>query len=185
MCYLPGKPVRASEGKMLYLPPRVTREGSARHPGRLGALRRTVTAAPRNMIRKENRSTAQRKADTAFSLYIRTRDAQPYEGRAFRCISCQRVLPIDQADCGHYINRQHNSLRYSEENCNAQCRNCNRFDEGNIQGYRKGLIQKIGEQRVELLEAMKYRTNKLSAFDLSQIAAHYRKELNTFNYQIR
>lgn len=126
-----------------------------------------------------------RKADQAFSLYIRTRDAQPYEGRAFRCISCGRVLPIEQADCGHYVNRQHMSLRFSELNCNAQCSHCNRFDEGNMQGYRRGLIDKIGLQKVELLESMKHQVNKLSSFELEAIAKHYQAKTKDFKYKIK
>lgn len=137
------------------------------------------------MTKKSSRSTALRKADEAFSLYIRTRDAQPYDGKAFRCISCGRVLPIEQADCGHYVNRQHMSLRFSEQNCNAQCRHCNRFMEGNIQSYRQGLIDKIGLAKVELLDAMKYQTNKTSTFELEAIAQHYKKEIKKFQYQIK
>lgn len=126
-----------------------------------------------------------RKADQAFSLYIRTRDAQPYEGRAFRCISCGRVLPIEQADCGHYVNRQHMSLRFSELNCNAQCSHCNRFDEGNMSGYRRGLINKIGLQKVELLESMKHQVNKLSSFELEAIAKYYKEKTLDFKYKIK
>lgn len=134
---------------------------------------------------KSDYSKALEKADKAFSIFIRTRDSQQFEGRAFRCISCNRILPIDQADTGHMINRQHMSLRFSELNCNAQCRKCNRFDEGNYTGYRQGLIKKIGEKKVILLEALKYETNKLSAFDLEAIARHYKKEVKNFTYQIK
>lgn len=135
--------------------------------------------------RKASRPTLMRKADDAFSLYIRTRDSQAYEGRAFRCISCGRVLPIEQCDNGHYVNRSHMSLRFSELNCNAQCRHCNRFQEGNFTGYRKGLIAKIGEQKVELLEAMKNTANKISNFELELLAKHYRSETKKFEYQIK
>lgn len=126
-----------------------------------------------------------RKADEAFSLFIRTRDSQNYEGKAFKCISCQRVLSIDQADCGHYVNRSHMSLRFNESNCSAQCRFCNRFQEGNIQDYRKGLIQKIGLQKVELLEAAKNVTNKISNFELEILAKHYKEATKKFKYQIK
>ena len=135
--------------------------------------------------RKASRLTLVRNADTAFSLYIRTRDSQAYEGRAFRCISCGRVLPIEQADCGHYVNRSHMSLRFSEQNCNAQCRHCNRFKEGDFTGYRKGLIQKIGEQKLELLEAMKNTPNKIHNFELEVLAKHYKQETKKFQYQIK
>ena len=126
-----------------------------------------------------------RKADDAFSLFIRTRDSQAYEGRAFRCISCGRVLSIDQCDNGHYVNRSHMSLRFSELNCNAQCRHCNRFQEGNMQDYRKGLIQKIGEQKVLLLEAQKNITTKISNFELEILTKHYKAETRKFKYQIK
>ena len=135
--------------------------------------------------RKASRSTLMRKADEAFSLFIRTRDSQPFEGRAFRCISCNRILPIEQADCGHYANRSHMSLRFSEANCHAQCRHCNRFQEGNIQDYRKGLINKIGEQKVLLLEAQKNITNKITNFELEVLAKHYKQETKSFKYQIK
>lgn len=131
------------------------------------------------------RSNAIQKADRAFSLYIRTRDAQEFYGKAFRCISCGRCLPIEQADCGHYINRRHLATRFSEMNCNAQCRCCNRFDEGNIYGYRKGLYTKIGEDNLEKLEAAKNQTLKLSVFELQEIAKMYTEKTKEFAYQIK
>ena len=115
------------------------------------------------------------KLDRVFSQYIRLRDMMP--GGVFRCISCGQIKPIEQADCGHYINRQHMATRFSEMNCNAQCRSCNRFDEGNMQGYRRGLVQKYGEQRVLLLEAQKYETRKYTDFEYEALIKHYRAEI--------
>ena len=115
------------------------------------------------------------KLDKVFSQYIRLRDRMP--GGVFRCISCGQIKPIEQADCGHYINRQHMATRFSEINCNAQCRSCNRFDEGNMQGYRRGLVQKYGEQRVLLLESMKYETRKYTDFEYEALIKHYRAEI--------
>lgn len=116
-----------------------------------------------------------RKLDEVFSKYIRLRDMMP--GRVFRCISCGRVLPIEQADCGHYINRKNMSTRFSERNCNAQCRSCNRFDEGNMSGYRIGLVKKRGEAVVLLLEAMKNETRKFTEWELKVMIEHYQREV--------
>ena len=113
--------------------------------------------------------------DTAFAMFIRLRDAMP--NGMFRCISCGRLLPFDQSDCGHYINRQHMATRFNEKNCKAQCRKCNRFDEGNIQGYRRGLIAKYGEPTVLMLEAMKNQINKISDFEYRAMIDYYRKEV--------
>ena len=78
------------------------------------------------------------------------------------------------------------SLRFSEANCHAQCRHCNRFQEGNIQDYRKGLIKKIGEPKVLLLEAQKNITNKITNFELEiLLAKHYKEETKKFKYQIK
>ena len=130
------------------------------------------------------RSKVMRKADAAFSLFIRTRDAQPYKGEFFKCISCGRILPIQKADCGHYINRRFIALRFSEMNCHAQCSACNRFIEGNATGYRQGLLEKIGEEKVRLLESQKNNVFKPSAFEIEKIAEYYRAKAKAFPYQI-
>lgn len=111
------------------------------------------------------------KLDRVFSQYIRLRDMLP--GNVFQCISCGRIKPINQADCGHYINRQHMATRFSEVNCNAQCRSCNRFDEGNMSGYRAGLVRKYGETKVVLLESMKNDVRKYSDFEYEALIKHY------------
>lgn len=116
------------------------------------------------------------KLDKVFSQYIRLRDMIG-DTRSFKCISCGRILPINQADCGHYINRQHMATRYNEMNCNAQCRSCNRFDEGNMQGYRKHLVWKHGENQVLLLESMKYETRKYAEFEYKALIEYYQKEV--------
>lgn len=115
------------------------------------------------------------KLDRVFSLYIRLRDG--FSNGTFVCVSCGQIKPISEADCGHYINRKHMSTRFSEVNCNAQCRKCNRFDEGNIQGYRRGLIRKYGEQRVLLLEAEKGTTRQYSDFEYKVLIKHYTEEI--------
>ena len=120
---------------------------------------------------KSKSNSLKNKLDAVFSEFIRLRDG------TFVCISCGRLLPYDQADCGHYINRKHMSTRFSEKNCNAQCRSCNRFDEGNIQGYRRGLVAKYGESVVLMLEASKNQINKLSEFEYKAMIDHYRKEV--------
>lgn len=123
-----------------------------------------------------NNSLLKRKLDVVFSQYIRLRDMLPGT-TVFRCISCGLIKPISQADCGHYINRQHMATRFSEVNCNAQCRSCNRFDEGNIQGYRRGMIMKYGGAQVAVLEGMKHEVRKYTDFEYNALIKHYRGEV--------
>ena len=117
-------------------------------------------------------STLVDRLDTVFSRYIRLRDAMPTG--MFRCISCGKIKPIEQADCGHFHSRTHMSTRFDEDNCHAECRYCNRFSADHIIGYRENLIKKIGEQRFTLLDIKAHETKKWSHFELEQLAKYYR-----------
>ena len=123
---------------------------------------------------KTDRGKALAKLDKVFSLYIRQRDS---ENGVFKCISCGQIKPYDQCDCGHYINRQHISTRFDEKNCNAQCRKCNRFEEGNAQGYRRGLIEKYGEKADELLEMKKFNTSHLNLPEIEILTKYYKEKI--------
>ena len=111
--------------------------------------------------------------DKVFSKYIRLRDAMP--SGMFRCISCGKIKPIEQADCGHFHSRTHMSTRFDEDNCHAECRYCNRFSADHLIGYRENLIRKIGEQRFLLLDVKAHETRKWSHFELEQLAKYYKK----------
>ena len=114
--------------------------------------------------------------DKTFSLFIRQRDAV---NGIVKCISCGKLVPWKESDCGHYINRKHMATRYDEQNNNGQCRSCNRFDEGNIQGYRKGLIEKIGIEAVERLEIKKFNTCKMSQFEVNLLTKLYKQKIKS------
>ena len=139
------------------------------------------------------------KLDKVFSLYIRMRDSRQFRYRMFRCISCGDVKPVDQMDCGHFIGRSCMPLRWNTLNCNGECRACNRMDSSHLIGYRKNLIiklgtdalqgttvgaclegekrmaliKKIGEKKVEALEAQKYTTKKWSVEELKEMYMYY------------
>lgn len=94
-----------------------------------------------------------KEAQIAFNRYVRLRDA----GRP--CICCGRPLDSGSGvgggyDAGHY--RSVGSaphLRFEEDNCHGQTKQCNRYGSGRAVDYRLGLIQRIGLARVEALEA--------------------------------
>ena len=94
-----------------------------------------------------------KEAQAAFNAYVRARDKDD------ACISCGNYVLGDQIgggwDAGHY--RSTGSaphLRFHLHNCHKQCVKCNRFLSGNVAEYRKGLIKKIGIEKVEALESM-------------------------------
>lgn len=114
------------------------------------------------------------KLDKEFSRYIRLRDAFP--NGMFVCISCGRVLPVSEADCGHFVSRAHMATRYDEMNCNAECRHCNRFSATHLLGYREHLIQKYGEQKYEALVAEGRKIKKWSADELEAMIRYYKRQ---------
>ena len=127
---------------------------------------------PKKSRTASSRSQLIDRLDTIFSKYIRLRDAMP--SGMFRCISCGKIKPLDQADCGHYHSRTHMGTRFDEDNCHAECRYCNRFSADHLIGYRENLIRKIGEQRFLLLEVKARNIKKWSDFELVQLVKYYR-----------
>ena len=112
--------------------------------------------------------------DGEFSMYVRLRDAR--DDGYIECVSCHRVLPFKEFDCGHYIPRANSSVRFDERNCNAQCKDCNQYKSGNLEEYRLGLIERYGEDVVLELEAKKHEMAKLDDDWLKVRIAYYRQE---------
>lgn len=116
------------------------------------------------------------KLDEIFSKYIHLRDAD--ENGYCKCISSGKIQHWKDMDCGHFINRKHMSLRYNEINCNAQSRLDNRFDEGNIEGYRRGLVKKYGEEMIDKLYAAKNQTKKFTQSEIKIMIKHYKQQVD-------
>jgi len=121
-------------------------------------------------------SRAEAKAWDAFSKMIRARDNN---GGYFRCPTCGRTLPIEEADAGHYITRARKSVMFDEMNVHAQCRYCNRFQEGNHFIYRTWLVEKYGEEAVEALECRAQFVGGHKTFDLLLLAKEYKARTKT------
>jgi len=103
---------------------------------------------------KESLKTASdyvKEAQTAFNAYIRARD----KGKPCISCGCPQGDPVQggKFDAGHYRSRgSAGHLRFNTINCWAQCVKCNRYLSGNVVEYRKGLVQRVGLERVCQLE---------------------------------
>lgn len=123
--------------------------------------------------RKKRKVDLKAKLDTQFSLFIRARDAMP-NGYA-KCISCGKIHFWRELQCGHYMSRRYMSTRFDEDNCHAQCVACNMFNQGNIQGYRRGLLEKIGEKRINLIELKAMNSiRKYSDLEYKELTKYYK-----------
>lgn len=125
--------------------------------------------------RLKTRGDYTREAQQAFNEFIRWRDRAA--GNA--CISSGKPLDWrgNSVDCGHY--RSVGSaphLRYDERNAHAQTKHDNRYLSGNAVDYRLGLIERIGLEAVEALEADQA-PRHYTVEDLKQITAKYRRKV--------
>ena len=106
------------------------------------------------------------KAQRVFNAWIRKRD----EG--LPCISCGSGTPTQAC---HYLSQGHHSaLRYNEDNTHLGCIRCNLFLHGNLINYRKGLVKKIGEDKVIALENTPRRPYKWDRYSLIAIIEKYK-----------
>ncbi|MCK9532619.1 MAG: recombination protein NinG [Gammaproteobacteria bacterium] len=94
---------------------------------------------------QKDKSYLVKQAQTQFNKFIRLRDGN-------KCITCRNT--DRQIHAGHYMPTGRNSaLRFNEDNCHSQCSICNNYKSGNLAVYRLKLIDKIGLEKVEWLEA--------------------------------
>ena len=108
-----------------------------------------------------------------FNKYIRLRD------KGQNCISCQKK-PLKE-NAGHYFNaNNHWNVRFNELNVHLQCEHCNTYLSGNLIEYRKGLINKIGEEQLTLLELEANKTRKFTIEELKEIIETYKKKIKEY-----
>ncbi len=115
------------------------------------------------------------KLDRIFSQYIRRRDSD-YAGFV-QCCTCGKFVFWKKSDAGHYHNRRHMGIRWDETNVHAQCRTCNRFDEGEKDLYKEFIICKYGQETIDLLLMKKKLGIKWHKFELEAMIALYKQEV--------
>lgn len=111
-----------------------------------------------------------KKCQVLVNKYVRERD------KDLGCISCTTGR-VSQA--GHYLSQGHHSAhRFDiEKNLFGQCTRCNLFLHGNLIGYRKGLIRRIGEEKVLMLEGMTKKAFKWDRFTVIQKIEFFKEAL--------
>ena len=95
------------------------------------------------------------------------------------CISCGKVCNVSEMDGGHFISRAKTAVAFSPLNVHAQCKYCNRHLSGNLAEYRKRLIEKIGVESVEFLEAIQDEEFKPSKWQYAVRREYYRVKIKS------
>jgi hypothetical protein len=110
-------------------------------------------------------------AQQTFNAYIRERD----KGKP--CISCGNDKP-KKVNAGHFFSSGgHKAVTFDEQNVHLQCEYCNTYLSGNLINYRKGLIQRIGEDGLEQLEQRANATAKFTREELQELTKEYKQKI--------
>lgn len=121
-----------------------------------------------------NIRTLKKKLDTVYSQYIRLRDSE--DGIA-TCITCGDQKPWKLMQCGHFIRRSINHLRYNETNCNVQCMRCNVILHGNLYIYSLKLDQRYGEGTAARLLEESQQFHKFTISELESMIETYKEKV--------
>ena len=124
----------------------------------------TVTRSSVEMKRKPSLAALRRKLDKLFSAWIRKRD----HGKP--CITCGKRTELQ---AGHFVKRQHMSVRWDERNVHGQCVRCNHFLNGNDGEYAYAILNLYGQWTLDQLMGMKHKTAKFTRSDLEELIAKY------------
>jgi hypothetical protein len=117
-------------------------------------------------------SSLENKLDRVFSTYIRKRDAD--EGGTVSCVTCGRLMFWKEAHCGHFIKRQHRSVRWDERNAAVQCPRDNAYMGGRQDDFSRYIIQRYGIKTYDELMSLKYRTVKHTRADLLNMIERFK-----------
>lgn len=85
--------------------------------------------------------TIRKRLDTLIKN-VRYRDSE--DGETNICATCRRKFPIKELQCGHFIKRGNQVLKYQQENLMPQCRRCNHFLDGAQDKAAYYILRKFG-----------------------------------------
>lgn len=130
----------------------------------------------------KGKSEFKKEAQAAFNSFIRERD------KGLSCISCGRmpnnddILSGSRFHAGHYRSRGSTpELAFHEDNCHKQCAYCNSSLSGNVANYRIGLLKKIGQEALDILEGP-HELTRHTIDDYNEIKKEYKNKLKGLRY---
>ena len=97
---------------------------------------------------KRTKTSAKRGAKASFNRFIRIRDCIRTSGWPDQgsCVTCGKFFPFEDLDGGHFVKAgNHAATLFDEQNCTAQCRRCNRFEDGRQYEHGKAIDKIYGE----------------------------------------
>lgn len=124
--------------------------------------------------KKLTKSSAKKKAWSAFSLYIRNKYAT--DGMA-TCYTCGALRTVKQLQAGHAIPGRSNAVLFMEEVVRPQDMGCNFFGRGKLSVFTPKLIKEIGLDRYNELSEKATQLVKYSVQDYLDIEIKFKEKL--------
>lgn len=125
-------------------------------------------------MKKMSRKQLVKKLDSAYSQYIRVKDAV---GGDATCVTCGVKKPWKELQNGHFYTRGRYPTRWDDDNCHVQCYRCNIALKGNYINYTKYMINRYGMEYLDILEAKSLSTVKLSTPDIIELIEVYKAKV--------
>lgn len=135
---------------------------------------------------KPTKTKAKKKAWSAFSLYIRLRDAIETNNSITigTCCSCGTVKQTSGRtglQAGHFIPGRHSAVLFNEDVTYSQCFQCNMRMQGNWVGFYEFMVKRVGEDRVKEMVKTLSKKNapiiKYSLEDYQEIEKKYKQKV--------
>ena len=120
-----------------------------------------------------------------FARYIKLRDCLRTTGTKTegRCITCNKLFPIEALQAGHFITRRAMSIRYHEKNVHIQDGGCNGFKHGAPLQYQDALVKLYGEFTPALLRAREHSDYQWKAYELKALIEEYTAKVKKLEAQ--
>lgn len=120
-----------------------------------------------------------KKLDKVFSEYIRRRDADEY-GRV-KCCTCPTVAHWAEMDCGHWRSRHNKSIRFEESDNHAQCRECNRTNDGEYQFHEAYIVKRYGSREAKRLIVLSHKAKHWMQHEIDELVKKYKLKIKSLN----
>jgi len=115
-----------------------------------------------------------------FGRFCRVRDCLKERGVPFAgfCITCGRPKHIRYLQAGHCFAQRRNGGLFDEEAVHAQCVDCNEGRHGRPKKYRKIMVERYGQKKVDAMERRAKSVVYDRDMDFPAIAEKYEAKTN-------
>lgn len=133
----------------------------------------TMKSLP-SLTKEKSLSSLIHELDGVFSRFIRKRDTH---NGFIKCFVCGYTMSFQEAQCGHYVDRDQMPTRYDEMNCHSVCQECNCFDTEHKARYGDIMFETYGEWKINKLAQKSKSLQKYFKFEIEELIELYKDKI--------